>query len=183
MAPILSYEQARDLIQDGDIVSILRNDKKSSIIAKLTTWWTQSPIYHTGIAVWLSTYSNNEKRLFIVEAFDATRRVAPLSIYAKNRMHILAIPEHVKFEYFAPSLLERIGTAEYSYIRAFMSGLRQYVKLPALVLATGEFCSELAAKAWKIGGMNITETGLNPAELERVLIQEYGVQYRCIVNP
>ncbi len=181
MKPI-SYEQARTVIQDGDIISVLRLDKRASLLQKVITYWTKSPIYHTAIALWMNT-EHGEKRLFVVEAYDATRRITPLSVYQKHRLHVLAKPEHVRFDLFVGSLVERVGTAEYSYVRAFISGVRQYLKLPNIVLTTGEFCSELAAKVWKMGGMNITETGLNPAELERVLTQEYGVQYRCIVNP
>jgi hypothetical protein len=181
MTPI-SYEQARTLIQDGDIISVLRREDKMSLLQKLITTWTKSPIFHTAIAIWLST-GHGEKRLFVVEAYDATRRITPLSVYQKHPFHVLAKPEHVKFELFSGSLVERVGTAEYSYVRAFISGVRQYLKLPNIVLATGEFCSELAAKVWKMGGMDITETGLNPAELERVLVHDYGVQYRCIIQP
>lgn len=179
--PIVKYEEGRKFIQDGDIISFLRLEKKASLIAKLTTYWTQSPVYHTGIAVWMNT-DHGEKRLFVVEAYDATRRITPLSNYQKFKMRVLAKPANVKFELFVGSLVERVGSAEYSYIRAFMSGLRQYLTLPPIVLATGEFCSELAARAWKMGGLNIKETGLNPAELERVLLQEHGVQYRCIIT-
>jgi len=181
MTPITTYEEGRKLIQNGDIISFLRLDKKASLIAKLTTYWTQSPIYHTGIAIWMST-EHGEKRLFVVEAYDATRRITPLSNYRKYKMRVLAKPDNVQFDLFIGSLVERVGSAEYSYVRAFMSGLRQYLTLPPIVLATGEFCSELAAKAWKMGGLNIKETGLNPAELERVLMQEHGVQYRCIIT-
>lgn len=179
----MKYEDARHLIQNGDIVSVLRLKTKASLLSHVITAWSRSPIYHTGILVWMSTEGSSEKRLFIVEAFDATRRITPLSVYNKNELRVLAIPAHVKFDLFAPSLLGRIGTAKYSYLKAFQSGIRQYLSLPYVSVDTGEFCSELAAKSWKQGGLAIQDTNVDPAMLEKLLIEQHGVKYRCIIEP
>jgi len=181
MTPI-TYEQSRNFIRDGDIISIFRSKNNPSLFSRIITAWTKSPIYHTAIAVWLKIDSG-EKRLFVVEADASTRRIIPLSTYQYHQMHVLAKPESVNFELFSSSLLERVGTAKYSYTKAIISGLRHYLELPKVVVATGEFCSELAAKMWKMGGMDITDTSLDPDHLERMLVEEFGVEYRCWILP
>lgn len=175
---IKNYYEVRDLIQDGDIISFLRPIKKISLLSKVITYWTKSPIYHTGIAVWLNT-THGDRRLFVVEAMDKTRRLTPLSTYVYHPIHVLAKPDYVDFNKFAEPLIERVSEAEYSYLKAIQSGVRQYLKLPYVSISTGEFCSELAAKCWKIGGLQIDDTCLNPAILEDTLINQYNITYRC----
>lgn len=176
------YDKVRELIQDGDIISVLRKKKNPSFISSIISKVTCSPIYHTAIAI--SMYSDHgEKRVFALEAYDATRRMVPLSTYVENELHILAKPDFIDFANYSQWLIEKVGIAEYSYSRAIISGLRQYLSLPRINISTGEFCSELAAKFWKMGGVPLKETGLNPAELERILIQECNIQYRCWIEP
>lgn len=177
----ITYDEARNLIQDGDIISVLRNTKKSSLISWVITKVTNSPIYHTAIAVWMKS-ETGEKRLFAVEAYDAVRRMVPISQYAINDLHVLAIPDNVKFENFSYTLIERVGAAKYSYPKAIYSGFRRVFKLPQFSPTTGEFCSEMAAKLWKLGGLDIDDTELDPAKLEEILTTKYNIKYRCFIK-
>lgn len=176
----ISYEQARELIQDGDIISILRLKTNATIMSNFISWFTQSEIYHTVIAVWM-TSDNGEKRLFVVEADPANRLLVPLSVFQKNGFHVLAKPDYVDFKKISSELVGNVGIAKYSITKAVNSGIRQYLKLPK-ISNTGEICSELVAKMWKLGGLPIEDTLLDPAELERILTTNFKVQYRCKVG-
>jgi hypothetical protein len=174
---VLPYNQGRDLIKNGDIVTVLR-PKKFSLFASTISFFTGSPIYHTGIAVWLTNETTSEKRLFLVEAMDSRRRIISLSEYSKQDLHVLAMPNYVNFQLFADDLLAKINVAPYSYLKAIWSGIKQYCWLPT-INEEGEFCSEMVAKMWKKGGFPITDTCINPAEMERIFVNVMHVEYRC----
>jgi hypothetical protein len=176
----ITYDNARELIQDGDIVSVLRPAEGASVVSWIITKVTKSPIYHTGVAVWMMS-KTGEKRLFIVEAFDATRRIVPVSVYDGYELHVLAKPDYVLFSLFSTDLVERVGKNEYSYVKAIASGFRQHLYMPA-VNNNGEFCSEMALKMWQKGGLPITNTALNPGQLESVLTLKYNIEYRCLIK-
>jgi hypothetical protein len=176
----MNYEEARLLIKDGDIISIFRPKHKFSLFANTISFFTQSPIYHTAIAVWLGN-ELGDKRLFVVEADLSNRRITPLSMYCGQEIHVLAIPEYVRFGFFSNELLAHVSQAKYGVIKAVEAGLKKYFLLPR-ISATGEICSELALRMWCIGGFKgFAETLLTPDQLEKRLL-ESGVKLRVIID-
>lgn len=173
----IPYSELRDKIQDGDIISVLRPRKHASIFANTISFFTGSPIYHSGIAVWLTSLTG-EKRLFIVEAQDQCRQVQLLSNYGEvQELHVLARPEYVNFGKFSSELINKVGVAPYSYLKALNSGIRQYFWLPKIT-GTGEYCSQLTLDMWKLGGLPLTDTQLDPAMAEKILVGTMRVEYR-----
>jgi hypothetical protein len=179
----MKYSEARELVEDGDIVSVLKPKNKFSLFADVISIFTQSPIYHTCIVTWMYSCSG-QRRLFAVEADSNKRRLIPLSIYEGQEMHVWAKPDNVKYDIFAEDLLARVGSADYGFTKAVKAGLSKYVVLPfSKQITSGEICSELAIKMWIKGGFNFTgETLITPAELEQKMI-ELNVKRRVIILP
>jgi hypothetical protein len=176
----MTYEQARELIQDGDIISFFKLKSNGTLTSNIISFFTKSEIYHTAMAVWL-TSDNGERRLFVVEADPANRLLVPLSVFSDHNFTVLAKPDYVDFKKISPKLINKVGTAKYSYLKAINSGIRQYFNFPVLA-STGEFCSELVLKMWQLGGFKINDTLLDPTELEKVLIEDHDIKYRCKVG-
>lgn len=176
----MKYIEGRDLIKDGDIILVARPKNTFSFFANTISFFMQTSIYHSAIAVWLKA-ETGEKRLFVVEADINNRRVVPLSFYEDRELHVLACPEKIKFEYFSSEMIEKVGSAKYSIPKAIEAGFRKYFLLPRLA-SNGEICSEFCLRMWAIGGLNWIGTFLiTPDQLEKELIAS-GIKYRCIIN-
>jgi hypothetical protein len=177
----MKYSEARDLIQDGDIVSILRCKNSFSFFANTISLFTRSPIYHSAIAFWMET-NPGQRRLFLAEADINSRRLVPLSTYEGHEMHVIAKPDEIDFCKFSPSLLENVAKENYSIAKAVGAGLRKYLLLPKLDVG-GEICSELCIKMWMKGGFNYEgETLLTPDQLETKMIKYFGFKYRVVID-
>jgi hypothetical protein len=75
----MKYAEARDLINDGDIL-LYGND--GTLISRVISWWTKSEFTHVGMAYRLG------QRIFVIEAYPGQGvRMEPLS---------LRIPKKVK---------------------------------------------------------------------------------------
>ncbi len=74
----VTYEQYRDIAQDGDIIFI--RGVKNSFVQSVIMFFTDSPYSHVGIAFW--AIINDSPRLMIVEAQGGSnRRIINLSFY------------------------------------------------------------------------------------------------------
>ena len=70
------YNDARQLIKNGDILACTGNE----LFSKAIKFFTKSKYSHVGIAFWLKTIEGFDYRLFILEAVDgAGVRIYPLS--------------------------------------------------------------------------------------------------------
>ena len=68
----MKYTDARDLIQDGDVLAF----RGTRLFSRLIKLWTRSRVSHVGIACWM------HDRLTVVEALEGVGvRVYPLSRY------------------------------------------------------------------------------------------------------
>lgn len=176
----MKYLEGRDLIKNGDIILVTRPKNSFSLFASTISFLMQSQIYHSAIAVWLKA-ETGEQRLFVVEADINNRRVVPLSFYEDRELHVLACPEEIKFRYFSSEMIEKVGSAKYSILKAIEAGFRKYFLLPRLA-TNGEICSEFCIRMWRMGSFNWDETNLiTPDMLEKKLLQ-LGIKYRCIIN-
>lgn len=179
----VTFKEGLDLIQDGDMVFVCKAKTTPSIIAEAITIWEHDPAYHVGLAFW-ANFSDKKKRLMMVEAVPNATRIINLNQYHLQNLRVLAKPDIVKNSNFTHELLDGLGSEQYSLTKSILSGIRQYVKIP-LVDMNGAFCSELTMKMWVKGGLkllNRLHIQLDPAELEKVLVQQYKVQFRCWIK-
>ena len=142
----MQYEQARQIIKDGDIVFIHGSWKQP--IQALIMFFTFSRFAHVCVAFW-QDLGGEEKRLMCVESQGlAKRRILSLSFYKNKKMTIVSAPK--AWDLVKEKALSRIGQVKYGYFEAVWVGLRQFfqktlgVRLPRLDTA-GEICSEFVA--------------------------------------
>lgn len=161
----LSYQEARLLIQDGDVVFIHGSWRRP--IQALIMWFTNSKFSHVCLAFKVTT--GGVERLMCVEAQGKTkRRILNLSFYDDKDMTILAAPRD--WAEIQGKALERVGKAKYSFLAAAYIGVRELVhrtldiKLPSLDLPH-EICSEFIAKV-----VGLPDTDVSPQVLYEDLL-------------
>ena len=165
-APVMSYKEARPLIQNGDVISFMIGDKDNKFLHKLIKLVTGSRYYHTGVAVWMST-SGGESRLFICEAHPSGRRLVPLSVYSDLHFDIMPCP--VPFDFIERQLVERVGSVPYGFLDYIGVGLRMVLGITAKDHNGSEICSEMVQDLLLGAGFSIGTAPLAPSELKEVI--------------
>jgi Permuted papain-like amidase enzyme, YaeF/YiiX, C92 family len=167
----LTYEEARSVVKDGDIVFI--HGQWNDPIQAVVMFFTASLFSHVCIAFWATTPQG--KMLMCVEAQGKTRRrIFPLSFYSDNEMTVIVAPKPWKtVESFA---LSKVGKAEYGMLEAMYVGAREFVlrhtgyKLPVRY-NNKEYCSTFVASVY---GLDV-ESG-SPQTLYEHLVPLYSVR-------
>jgi hypothetical protein len=176
--PVMSYKDARPLIQNGDVVSFMVGHKDHLILHKLTKLVTRSPYYHTGLAVWIAT-SSGESRLFVCEAYPGGRRLIPLSVYSNLRFDVTPCP--VAFDLIEKPMLERVGSVPYGFWDYFAVGLRMLFGITAKDNEGTEICSEMAQDLFFNADFPIPIMPLAPNELKE-FINNAGIADRVSIR-
>lgn len=79
----MNYEQARPLVQDGDLVAV-RSARGG--LSALTRWVTRSPYTHTAMAIWIAD------GLWVAEMGLGGNHLVPLSHYKDRRFDVFDCP-------------------------------------------------------------------------------------------
>lgn len=136
---ILSYDDARRYIRDGDIVFVSHSN---TLMGKIISAFTRSPIYHVGIACWL-TMPNGRKVLCSCEQWYGGRRIVNLRTYSGSS--IIAMENPVKdFKLYMDELILNTGD-DYGYLDFVNAGLYDLVGFE-MKNSSGEICSELVMR-------------------------------------
>lgn len=150
----MTYEEARAVIQDGDIVFV--HGSWRSMFSTAVMLATASPLSHVCIAFWVNV--PHGRLLVCVEAQNRTRqRVIPLSLYANARFTVVAAP--TDWSTVRARALCDVGKRRYGLLAAMYVGLREFVhrhtgyQLPQKNL-TEEFCSAFVAKVYQLECMD-----------------------------
>ena len=145
---IVTYEQARRYINDGDI--IFTNNKKGWVVGPLIRFFTRAHYTHVGIAFWMRT--GGRDRLMMVEAQGgARRRIVNLSMYRDIDIDVVTPPK--SWETVNNKALERLSQVPYGWFEAGYVGFREFMlkyfnsKMPYKNLP-GEICSEFVANIY-----------------------------------
>ena len=165
----LKYEEARDTIEDGDIIFFSAVPSILNPIQTLIILVTGSPITHCNIAFWAEI--GGVKRLMAVEAQGFTeRRIINESFYTGRKIAIVKSPK--PWNEMADSALARVAVKEYGYFTAIYAGLRDAfshwfgIRLPAFK-NPGEICSEFVARE-----VGLDDTDISPANLYKTLTRK-----------
>ena len=173
MTENLTYSEAVQQIKSGDIISFFTSHEESFIhrlVAMAILYFTGSRVYHTGIAMWMTT-DTGKRRLMLVEAIGTGRRLLNLAHFKSRQMEIHHVPTELNsfnIEFF---LLENIGKQRYGFWNLIAISLREFFGLPVRE-TKGQVCSQLAALAWQAGGMKFNETCISPGKLRNELIKK-----------
>ena len=172
---IKTYEEARSLIKNGDLISFCPNDR--NWLHRLTLKVTQSDYYHSGMAVWLEAEFGT-RRLFVCEAHKSGRRLVPLSLYENNSFDVLACP--VEFHKIEAPALDRVGKVKYGFMDFIAVGLRILFGIH-LKDQSGEICSEFIQDEYNKAGFSMPQEVLSPGELHGYLLS-LGIEHRVSVR-
>jgi len=150
MVQVMSYDDARDLIQDGDIVFVA---KKNSIMSSIIEFVTKSHFSHCFIVFWVEVAG--QKRLMCVESQGGTtRRVLNLSYYKNLDLYVVTPTK--PWPTVADVALAKLGKEDYGYLEVAYVGLREFlltrfnIKLPYLSVGKGQICSEFVASVFDL---------------------------------
>jgi hypothetical protein len=178
----LTYEQARAEIKNGDIINMYRySGGLKPILHALIQFFTGSAIYHTVVAIWMTSPSG-EKRLMCSEVnLLGGKRLVPLSIYQKGgKMEVVPLPEGYDFSKMEPMMMDRIGQDTYGFFDLITIGLREFFGLSTKSV-TGQVCSELTADLWVEAGVPLIDTHVSPGKLRNDL-EKLGIVPSIIIQ-
>ena len=176
---ILTYEQARRYIKDGDI--IFTNRKKGWVVGPTIRFVTRAYYTHVGIAFWLRT--GNRDRVMMVEAQGGTqRRIVNLSYYQNDPFDVVTPPK--PWEEVSDRAIERLHQVPYGWFEAGYVGIREFLlkyfdkKIPYKDLP-GEICSEFVAKVYGLQYTHVSpqlllEQLLNKGQKIRMRVRGVG---------
>ena len=173
----LSYYEARSRIKSGDIINMYKHrDTINYVFHAFVEFFTGSPIYHTAVAVWMTSPSGIERLMIVETNLMGGKRLVPLGIFANgsHKMEVIHLPEEYKFSNMEEAMMERVGVDKYSPIDLLTIGVREFFGLPKKDLK-GNVCSELVSKMWKAAGVPIKDTHVSPGKLRSVLV-EMGIK-------
>lgn len=146
----LSYDQARSVIEDGDVVFI--HGSWSDPIQAIIMLFTASPFSHVCIAFW--TDIGPHRRLMCVEAqTKVKRRILSLGFYDNLNMTVVAAP--LPWKQVQADALSQVGKVHYGLKEAMYTGIYEFVlrltgiKLPMRPL-TREYCSAMVADVYRM---------------------------------
>ena len=159
----LTYEQARNYIEDGDVLFMR---KGNSFWSKLIRLVTGSDVYHCGIAFWVRD-PVYKSRLFVVEAHAGGRRIVSLSTYANQPMDVLA--STVPWEQYCDDLLSNTGRVPYSLLEFLWIGAIELFGIRRHTDDLGEVCSKMVALHFQRAGLDL-ETDVSPGRLREILL-------------
>ena len=151
----VSYEEARNQIQDGDIIFV-RN--KQTLSARVVRTFTRSLYSHVGFAFWVE--AAGKRRLMMVEAQGgARRRIVNMSYYRENELDIIAAQDD--WNDIGSNALTKLGLVSYGWGEAAYVGLREtLLKVLNIRIARrdfpGEICSEYVARILKMKEIHIS---------------------------
>lgn len=164
---VMTYEQAREVIQDGDVVFFKDSYSWLHPLKNAILFFTGSPFTHCNMAFWIEIAG--QKRLMAVEAQGGTkRRVVNMSFY-ENRQ-IVVVKGVKPWSDVASDALSQLAKQHYSYGTAVYTGARDFflhtfgIKLPK-ASDPGEICSEFCGR---LSGLE--DTDISPGDLYKALM-------------
>lgn len=166
----LSYTEAKEHIISGDIINFFSSHEQNwfqRLSTMATLYFTGSPIYHTGIAVWMTT-DGGVRRLMLVEAVGTGRRILDLDHFRHKVMEVHHAPAHLDVNLIEEFLLKKTGKQGYGFLNLIIIGVREFIGATPKETKS-EVCSQLAALSWQHAGFHFDETAISPGKLRSIL--------------
>ena len=168
MTKVLTYKQARNYINDGDIIFIRDNSKfLQNPIRSAIRFFTNSNYVHTGIAFW-ATIAGHE-HLMITEAQGGTsRRIVNLSFYQTEDIDVITPLR--SWTTISNAAIAKLGKVEYGWLDAIYIGITSKLKFLHMKPRNfrGEICSE-----WVANLQSIYPSTVSPQQLFDILLQNH----------
>lgn len=161
-----TYDNARNLIKNGDIILVYRGGKGAmKLFHALVNFFTGSPVYHTVVAMWMTSPSGTQKLMAIETNLIGGKRIVPLSIYSHLHLQVIPLPSIAKFDPIEEKGMARIGQQMYGFLDLIMIGMHEFFGLKLGDLR-GQVCSELTSELWIEAGIPLLDTHISPGRLK-----------------
>jgi hypothetical protein len=162
----LSYEAARPLIKSGDIINFYRgNDGWRTLGHALISFFTGSPIWHCGVAVWVKLEDGTDKLMLVETITRGGKRMVPLEVYSQYKKEVVPLPAQFSFEKMREKAMANINDQAYGYLDLITIGLHEFFGIPTKSV-TSEVCSELVADLWVEAQVPLIDTHVSPGRLK-----------------
>lgn len=156
----LTYEQVREIAEDGDIVFVHGSWKRPLQAAIM--FLTRSEYSHCFIVFWVQTHTG--RRLLVVEAQGGTkRRILNASFYENRTLSLVRAPK--EWGTVEAAALASVGKKGYGYFDALYVGIRDFlwkalnIRIPSNDFPS-EICSEFIARVYDLPQKNVSPQGL-----------------------
>ena len=121
----MNYEQARDKIEDGDLIATRR---AHSLFGRLTKFFTHSVYTHNGIAVWI------DGGLWMAEINGGKNHLVPLSQLNGEDFDVFYPPEGIDRTAIRRQIFEDMRIkVPYGYLATIATGLIEFFRLNVFV--------------------------------------------------
>lgn len=165
----MKYEQARELVQDGDFVFFKAQSFKQRIICFITG----GEHSHCGIANWLTDDLGN-RRLMLIESFVGGCRMVTMSSYSNRDCDILTIAD-MDWASSNKYVMSKVGEVKYGMFDFVTIGVKDIAvrlgvrsRMKWMPDSGGQVCSEMLADVLS-QFKSVTSTLVSPATLFKEL--------------
>lgn len=164
----MNYEQTRDKIQDGDIISVRG---KRGFVANLTKLITRSNYTHSGIAIWI------EGGLWMAEINSGHNHLVPLSQLENTDFDVSDCP--VDRTLVRDSILKSLRVSvHYNLVSFVIIGLANLFRIKERFHSmTDKVCSEYVQEILITCGWKFPDNMVSPSDLFKNLKLKFEVRY------
>ena len=158
----LNYNEARKLIDNGDLVSIRTSH---GIMGNLTKYFTRSDYTHCGIAIWI------EGGLYIGELNGGRNHLTPLSQYENAEFDVFYPPRGLKSDTIKDSVMKKLRSQiDYGYLAFVAIGITEWLKLKAYPNWRNTLvCSSWCITVYEDAGWSKQSHLISPGGLSKML--------------
>ncbi len=141
----LTYEEARPLIKDGDVISVRETH---GFLAPFTRFFTRSPHTHSGIAVWI------DQGLWMAELNGGKNHLIPMSQLAETDFDVSDCPVPNRFavrDAIFNSLRVKIPYSLVALVAIGLLsffGIKKFVHWREMLVCSGDIVAILEAAGW-----------------------------------
>jgi hypothetical protein len=173
----LTYAEAKDRIEDGDIL-IFQLGESPTLLQRLIAFFSRDTEFHAAIALWM-TEPDGARAPYCIQAGYTLREMVPLLKESHNRIDVWKCP--VPVEPMIRPLIDGVGKVWYGYKDFLALGIKYTFKLKVCEDFPGEICSEMVAKLLVAGGMDLRRTVISPSVLATEL-ENHGAVLKFRIN-
>lgn len=168
----LTYQEARSLILDGDLISVF---KAKSLFNRMTQHFTGEYV-HVGVAIWM------EGGLWINEINGGGNHAVPLSQLQSSGFDVSEPPKGVTPEAARAEALAALREKEtYGFGATIVTGFIEYFNIPITInWRKWKHCASLVVRIWDRSGWATADGGthtyiISPTKLTQSVRRKFRV--------
>lgn len=167
----LSYDEARDLIEDGDLIA---TRKTHSLFNWATKFFTREEYTHNGLAIWL------DDGLWMSEINGGKNHLIPMSQLAGEDFDVCCPPEGLDRREIRREILESLRVKiPYGKLAAFATGLVEFFNLGIYIHWRNILhCAGISIRTYERAGWPRHTYVMSPGKLVKLLPFKFAVRVK-----